>query len=67
MATIAEAAAIPAEDLAALETTVQNLIRGVRDPDAIDRAAKEVDEAREEVWQRFGELDLGVELTERDE
>jgi hypothetical protein len=67
MATIAEAAAIPAEDLAALETTVQNLIRGVRDPDAIDRAAKEMDEAREEVWQRFGELDLGVELTERDE
>jgi hypothetical protein len=67
MATVNEPPAIPAEDLAELEKTIQNLIRGVRDPDAMDRAAKEMDEAREEVRQRLGELELAAELTERDE
>jgi len=67
MATVDESAAIPAEDLAELAKTIQNLIQGVRDPDAMDRAAKEMDEAREEVRQRLGELDLAAELTERDE
>jgi hypothetical protein len=67
MATVNESPAIPAEDLAELEKTIQNLIQGVRDPDAMDRAAKEMDEAREEVRQRLGELELAAELTERDE
>jgi len=67
MATVNESPTIPAEDLAELEKTIQNLIQGVRDPDAVDRAAKEMDEAREEVRQRLGELDLAAELTERDE
>ena len=67
MATVNESLAIPAEDLAVLEKTVQNLIQGVRDPDAMDRAAKEMDEAHEEVRQRLGELELAAELTERDE
>jgi hypothetical protein len=67
MATVHETPAIPAEDLAELEKTIANLNRGVRDPDAMDRAAKEMDEAREEIRQRLGELDLAAELTERDE
>ena len=67
MATVDESSAIPAEDLAELEKTIQNLIQGVRDPDAMDRAAKEMDKAREEVRQRLGEVDLAAELTERDE
>jgi len=67
MATVHETPAIPAEDLAALEKTIENLSRGVRDPDAMDRAAKEMDEAREEIRQRLGELDLAAELTERDD
>jgi hypothetical protein len=67
MATVNESPTIRAEDLAELEKTIQNLIQGVRDPDAMDRAAQEMDEAREEVRQRLGELDLAAELTERDE
>jgi hypothetical protein len=67
MATVNESPTIPPEDLAELARTIQNLIQGVRDPDAMDRAAKEMDEAREEVHQRVGELDLAAELTERDE
>jgi hypothetical protein len=62
MATIDESQAIPAEDLAELEKTIQNLIKGVRDPDAMDRAAKEMDEGREEVRRRLGEVDLAVAL-----
>jgi hypothetical protein len=61
MATVEELQAIPAEDLAELEKTVQNLIRGIRDPDAMDRAAQEMDDGREEIRRRLGELDLAVE------
>jgi hypothetical protein len=67
MATVNESSAIPAEELAELEKTIENLLQGVRDPDAMDRAAREMDDAREEVRQRLGELDLAAELTERDE
>jgi len=67
MSTVEEPSASSAEDLAELEKTIQNLIRGLRDPDAMDRAAKEMDEAREEIRQRLGEVDLAAELTERDE
>jgi hypothetical protein len=67
MATVHETPAIPAEDLAELEKTIENLSKGVRDPDAMDRAAKEMDEAREEIRQRLGELDMAAELTERDD
>ena len=67
MATAEEAPAIPAEDVAELEKTIQNLIQGVRDPEAMDRAAKEMDEAREEIRSRLGEVNLAAELAERDE
>jgi hypothetical protein len=67
LATVNATPAIPAENLADLEKTIDNLIRGVRDPVAMDRAAKETDEAREEIRERLGELDLASELTERDE
>ena len=43
------------------------MIKGVRDPDAMDRAAREMDEGREEIRQRLGELNLAVELTDPDE
>lgn len=54
---------IPPEDMADLERAVANLIKGVRDPDLMDKAAKEMDDGREEIHQRLGELDLAVELT----
>jgi hypothetical protein len=67
MATADKPPAVPAEDLAALDRTIQDLMRGVRDPGAMDRAAREMDEAREEIRERLVILDLAVELTERDE
>jgi hypothetical protein len=67
MATAEKPPAIPAEDLAALDETIRDLMRGVRDPGAMDQAAREMDEAREEIRERLGILDLAAELTERDE
>ena len=56
------------EDLVTvLEATIDRAIKGIRDPERMDQAAKEMDEAREEVFQRLGELDLAAELTDRDE
>lgn len=49
-------------DLDDLERTVQNLIKGVRDPKAMDEGAREMDQGREEIRQRLGELDLAVEM-----
>jgi hypothetical protein len=45
-----------------LERVVQNLINGVRDPDEMDEGAKEMDEGREEIRQRLGDLELAVEM-----
>jgi hypothetical protein len=67
MATVSESSTIPAEDIAELQKTIQNLIQGARNSAAMDRAAHEMDRAREEIRQRLGELDLAAELTERDE
>ena len=67
MATVEKAHAIPAEDLTQLEKTIANMVKGIRDPDAMDRAAKEMDEGREEIRRRLGVLDLAAELSERDE
>jgi hypothetical protein len=66
MATAEKPPAIPAEDLAELESAVEDLIKGVRDPDKMDRAAEEMDDAREEIRRTFGETNIAVELTERD-
>jgi hypothetical protein len=67
MATAEKPSAISAEDLAELEKAIQDMIKGVRDPDAMDRAAREMDEGREEIRQRLGELNIAVELTDPDE
>ena len=55
------------EDMADLERTIENMVKGIRDPAAMDRAAREMDEGREEIRRRLGELDMAAELTERDE
>ena len=67
MATAEKPPAIPAEDLAELEATIADLIKGVRDPAKMDEAAREMDEWREEIRARLGELDIAVELTDPDE
>jgi hypothetical protein len=61
------ASAIPAEDMAELEAAVADLIKGVRDPEKMERAARELEEGREEVRRRIGETNIAVELTDRDE
>lgn len=58
---------IPPEDMADLQRAVDNAIKGIRDPELMDKAAKEMDEGREEIRQRLGELDLSTELTDPDD
>lgn len=62
-----ETETIPAEDIAALEATIADLINGVRDPARMDEAARELDEGREEIRRRLGVLDIAVELTDPDD
>lgn len=62
-----EPAVIPPELLAKLEEAVDHAMRGVRDPKAMDQAAREMEAGREELYRRLGEVDLAVELTDRDE
>ncbi len=67
MATAEKRPAIPAGELAELKKAVEDMIKGVRDPDAMDRAAREMDEGRAEIRTRLGELNIAVELTDPDE
>ncbi len=53
----------PATDLdAAYLAAVERAMRGVRDPKAMGEAAREMDEGREEIRSRLGELNLAVDL-----
>jgi hypothetical protein len=45
-----------------LQDAVDDLIRGIRDPEAMRRAAEEMDRDREEIRQRIGETNIAVEL-----
>jgi hypothetical protein len=58
---------IPAKSMAELQRAVENAIRGIRDPELMDRAAKEMGEGREEIRRQFGELDPASELTGADD
>jgi hypothetical protein len=62
MADVEKPSAIPAEDMAELQRAVDNAMNGIRNPEAMDRAALEMDQGREEIRQRLGELNLAVEL-----
>jgi hypothetical protein len=48
--------------MAELQKAVENAMNGIRDPDAMDRAAQEMDQGREEIRQRVGEVNLAVAL-----
>jgi hypothetical protein len=67
MKTIDPSPPIPAEDLAALEAAVADLIEGVRDPKKSAEAARALEEGREEIRQRLGVVDISAELTDPDE
>jgi transcription initiation factor TFIIIB Brf1 subunit/transcription initiation factor TFIIB len=62
MATVEKPSAIPAEDMAELQRAVDNAVNGTRDPEAMARAALEMDQGREEIRRRLGEVNLAVEL-----
>jgi hypothetical protein len=58
---------IPAADMAALEATVADLMAGIRHPEKMDEAARELDEGREEIRRRIGETNIAAELTDPDD
>jgi hypothetical protein len=45
-----------------LQAAVDNFLKGVRDPEAMLRAAERMDRMREEMRQRVGDVDLAVQL-----
>ena len=53
----------PATDLdAEYEAAVERAMKRVRDPVAMERAAREMDEGREEIRSRLGEIEMAVDL-----
>jgi hypothetical protein len=62
MATAEKPAAIPQEDLDALQQAIDRAVKGIRDPDAARKACEEMDRAREEMRRTYGERNLAVEL-----
>jgi hypothetical protein len=67
MATVEEPSAICTQDIAELKEVVDCLIKGIRDPEAMRKAGEEMNAGREEIRRRLGEVNLAVELTDRDE
>jgi hypothetical protein len=51
-----------AEAMAELQQAIENAIKGIRDPEAMARAAERMDRGREELRQQFGEMNIAVEL-----
>jgi hypothetical protein len=62
MPTVEEESTIPAELVAKLEEAVDRLVRGIRDPESMRDAAREMDAAREELRKRQGEMTIAVDL-----
>lgn len=54
--------AVPVDLDAEFDAAIERAMKGVRDPEAMDRAAQEMDEGREEIRSRLGELDIAVDL-----
>lgn len=53
---------IDPEVMAELRAAVANAIKGVRDPEAMRKAAERMDRMREEMRERVGEVEIAVEL-----
>ena len=62
MATVERPAAIPQQDLDALQEAIDRAVRGIRDPEAALRACEEMDQAREAMRRTHGERNLAVDL-----
>ena len=53
---------IPPEAMAELQAAIDRVLKGIRDPEAMRRAAERMDRMREELGQQIGEVELAVEL-----
>jgi hypothetical protein len=60
MATIEQTSATDFD--AEFEAAIARDMKGLRDPEAMERAAREIDEGREEIRSRPGELEIAVDL-----
>jgi hypothetical protein len=54
--------AISPEHESELQAAVDRLVKGIRDPDAMNRACERMDRMREEMRQRVGEVEVAVDL-----
>jgi hypothetical protein len=54
--------AISPEDMAELEATIERVMKGIRDPEKMRKAAERMDRMREEMRQRVGEGEWAVDL-----
>jgi len=54
--------AISSDAMIRLQETIDRLIRGERDPEAMRKACEEMDAAREELRRRIGTVDVAVDL-----
>ncbi len=62
-----EAPTIPPALMTELAEACSDAMTGIRRPDKMEAAARELDEGREEIRRRLGVLDVSTELTDRDE
>ena len=62
MATVEKPTAIPDELLAEMHERADRAANGLRDPKDAWRASRRMDQMREELRQRVGEMDLAVDL-----
>ncbi len=46
----------------AYSVAIERAMKGIRDPNAMEEAAREMDEGREEIRSRVGELNIAVDL-----
>jgi hypothetical protein len=53
---------IPASLLAELEDALDNAANGIRDPETIKKACRDMDRMREETRKKVGTLDVAVDL-----
>jgi hypothetical protein len=64
MSTVHEPSAVPdlftPEELAAMRAAIGRAYQGVRDPEAMRKAAERMDRMREETYRRHGLLDIGL-------
>lgn len=60
--TIGTETIISAEVMAKMQETADKAAKGIRDPEEMDRAFKEMDRVREELRKKIGTVDMALDL-----